>query len=75
MNVEKQFLADIEGYLDQTGMKPYVLGLQTVNDPAFVKDLREGRSCSLRLASKVREFMELNPPPPQTENNRSNKGA
>ncbi len=64
MNVEKQFLADIENYLAETGMPAYAFGLETVRDPAFVKDLREGRSCSLRLASKVREFMEVNPPAP-----------
>lgn len=58
MDYEKQFLADIEHFLDKTGMAASAFGMQALGDPCFVDDVRGGRSCSLKMAMKVKNFMD-----------------
>lgn len=54
------FLDDVESYLDTSGMPPTAFGTAAVNDPRFVFDLRNGRSCSLRMVQRVYEFIQKN---------------
>lgn len=50
-------LTDIERFLAATGMKPATFGAQALNDPPFVKQLREGRRVWPETEAKVRTFM------------------
>lgn len=54
-------LHEIETYLRKTDMAETRFGRETVNDPAFVRDLRTGRVARERTLRRVREFMERNP--------------
>jgi hypothetical protein len=58
MSRSQQFLDDIETFLAVTGISATALGMRAVNDPAFVGDVRAGRSVSLGLVDKVYEFMK-----------------
>jgi hypothetical protein len=54
----KTFLSEVEAFLTRTGMKATAFGLDCVNDPNLVHDLRVGRMPSLRLVEKVSAFIE-----------------
>lgn len=75
MDYEKQFLSDVEDFLEKSGMTPSAFGADAVNDPNFVTDLREGRSCSLRTVSRVRSFIDKNLPPPTKKRKRNAGGT
>ena len=51
------FLQEIEAYLQITGTKAYVLGLEAVGDRSFVTNMREGLSPYLGNIDKVRRWM------------------
>ncbi|MGY3615711.1 hypothetical protein [Bradyrhizobium sp. USDA 10063] len=51
------FLAQIEAFLTRTGLPPTVFGKVVLNDPNFVKDLRQGRRPNLDLVEHVEAFM------------------
>ena len=51
------YLQEIEGYLQITGTKAYVLGLEAVGDRSYVRRLREGLSPYLGNIDKVRKWM------------------
>lgn len=51
------FVCEVEAFLTVTGVKPSMLGLETVGDPSFVTRLRGGVSPSLKTADRVRAWM------------------
>lgn len=51
------FLGEVAAYLEVTGTKPYLLGLEAVGDRSFVTNLREGLSPYLGTIDKVRAWM------------------
>jgi len=51
------FLGEIEAYLEVTGTKPYVLGLEAVGNRSFVTKMRDGLSPYLGTIDKVRAWM------------------
>ena len=51
------FVQEIEAYLQITGTKGYVLGLEAVGDRSFVTNMREGLSPYLGSIDKVRRWM------------------
>ena len=51
------YLQEIEGYLQITGTKAYVLGQEAAGDRSYVKRLREGLSPYLCNIDKVRRWM------------------
>lgn len=51
------FLAAVEAFLTETGMKPSPFGEKALRDPSFVRNLRDGRSCSLETVGRVTAFM------------------
>lgn len=55
---DNMLLRDVERFLRGTGMPWTKFGRLTVNDPLFVKQLREGRTPRPRAETKVRNFME-----------------
>ena len=58
MSYLDDFRAELEAFLERTGMAPTRLGKDSVGDPRFVFDLREkGRAPSARLMDAVTEFM------------------
>jgi hypothetical protein len=57
MTTAEQFLCEIEAFLDRTHMSATAFGKLSVGDPSFVHDLRGGRSPSLGLVDRVRQFM------------------
>lgn len=58
MGTTEALLTDIEAYLVRTGMNATQFGLQALNDPRFVFDLRAGeRSPQAKTIDRVRDFM------------------
>lgn len=53
----EQFLSEIEAFRERSGMTASAFGRAVLNDPNFVGDLRKGRAPSLRLVSKVNDFI------------------
>ena len=51
------FRTEIEAFIEITGTKPYVLGLDAAGDPSFVARLRRGVSPRLDTVSRVRAWM------------------
>lgn len=57
MTLSEQFRTEVEGFLADTGMDPTVFGREALNDPSFVFDLRQGRSCRTTTIDRVQAFM------------------
>lgn len=55
----ESFLANIEAFLERTGMTATAFGLEAVGDRNFVGDLRQGRMPSLRLVEKVSAYIDV----------------
>jgi phosphopantothenoylcysteine decarboxylase/phosphopantothenate--cysteine ligase len=63
MSYLDDFRAEIEAFLERTGISPTRFGREAVGDPRFVFDLREkGRAPSARLMDAVTAFMARNDP-------------
>lgn len=56
-NSEQIFLDEIEGFLAKTGKSATAFGREALYDPTFVFELRRGRSVSLAIADRVRQYM------------------
>lgn len=50
-------LSSIEAFIAREGIAPSRFGLETMGDGALIKQLKEGRSLSLKNAEKVLTFM------------------
>lgn len=57
ISAREQLLAEIEAFLARQQMSPTHFGRAALNDNKFLKRLREGASCSLDTADKLRAFM------------------
>ena len=57
MSMRDDILAEIEKFLNRTGMSPTRFGEKTMNDRALVMRLRDGRDLKLSTAEKLRAFM------------------
>lgn len=55
---DEMVLAEIDAFLTRTKMAPTRLGIETLGDGGLVKNLREGRSLSVRNAEKVFRFIQ-----------------
>ena len=53
----RNLLAEIEAFLEQTGLSPTKFGLAAVNDGHLVANLRKGTSVTLKTADRVRAYM------------------
>lgn len=57
--LREKFLAEIESFLNRTGMAPSRFGQEAMNDRAFVFDLRhEHRNVGLNMVDRCRAFMD-----------------
>ena len=54
---KKEFLQEVENFLEKTGLSATVFGMKAVNDSRFIFMLREGRECREATQEKVFEFM------------------
>ena len=50
-------LDEIEAFLKATGMSATAFGVEVLNDPPFVQQLRNGRDPKMSTAEKCRGFM------------------
>lgn len=57
MTLLKDFTAEIDAFLERTGMAPTAFGRLACNDASFVEDLHGGREPRLSTIEKVRRFM------------------
>ena len=54
----QQFQSRVTGFLERTGLKPSMFGLRAAGDPNLMRQLRRGRSPTLKLADQVLAFMD-----------------
>lgn len=52
--LELALLAEIEAYLDASGMGPTVFGLEICNDANLLKRMRAGREIKLAIAERIK---------------------
>lgn len=57
MSWTDQLISEIDAFLARTGMAPTALGRASIGDPHLVRNLRSGRTVTLKSADKVRRFM------------------
>lgn len=57
MVTAEEFLAQVDRFLERTGMTASAFGRAAVKDPNLVGDIRDGRSPSLRTLARVQNFM------------------
>lgn len=57
MKLRDQIAAEIEAFLDKTGMPAATFGRNALNDPTFVFEVREGRDIKSRTIDTIREYM------------------
>lgn len=57
MLTAQAFQTEIENFLSRTGMAASAFGKAAVGDPSFVKEIREGRTPSLKTAERVIQFI------------------
>ena len=62
MSTHEKLLAEVEAFLDATGMKATNFGLWGMNDRMFVFKLRKGRIPSVATMDRVQAFMRANRP-------------
>jgi len=56
-NPTQILLADIDQFLERSGMRPSVFGDKAVKDPNFVRNLRAGREPRFGTTQRVRDLM------------------
>ncbi len=57
MTHAEQFLAEIDAFLERSGMSATAFGKSALNDACFVGDLRKGRKPNLGLVDRVHDFI------------------
>lgn len=58
MDLTTQFIAEIDAFLDRSGMTATNFGKIALNDPNFVGDLKnEGRQPTLKVVGRVQQFI------------------
>lgn len=57
-DLHQQFEAEIDAFLERSGLEPWRFGKVALGDPNFMADLRiRKRSPTLKTIEKVREFI------------------
>ena len=54
----QQFESRVTGFLERTGLKPSMFGLQATGDPNLMRELRRGRSPTLKVADRILAFID-----------------
>jgi len=63
MTSREKLLLEIDAFLAMAGMSAASLGVQSVNDPAIIYDIRRGKNPRLDTADRIRGFMASWKPP------------
>lgn len=58
MVTAESFVAEVDAFLESSGMSPTAFGKAAVGDPSFVSDLKAGRTPGLRLVDRVCAYIE-----------------
>ena len=58
MSEEDDLLREIEAYLKKTGETASAFGVRAVGDNNLIRQLRAGRSPTMRVVRKIREAMK-----------------
>ena len=61
MSTDDSLLEDIEDYLTRSGEDPTRFGASAIKDPNLVADLRGGRECRSRTATRIRDYIRARP--------------
>jgi len=51
-------LSAVESFLVESGMTPTAFGVQALNDPTLVPELRRGRECKRATRARIMEFIQ-----------------
>lgn len=57
MTLEGQFKSLVSAFLGRSGLSPTAFGIQALGDPNLMREVRRGRSPSLRTADRVLAFI------------------
>lgn len=57
MSTAQKLLADVERFLEQTGMPATTFGLRVANDGHLVRDLRSGRDIRASQIDRIRDYI------------------
>lgn len=52
-------LAEVEQFLAAIGMTPTRFGVEAVNDPTLVHEMRRGRECKRATRSRILDFIAV----------------
>ena len=64
MSTEREkLLAEIESFLERSGLEHTTFGTLAMNDTAFVTQMRRGRNVRIDTAERARDFMAAWKPP------------
>lgn len=66
-HAEPPLIDQIEAFVSSNGMSPITFGREAMNDPHFVRDLRNGRRLWPETEAKVRRFLTSTPRPQRGE--------
>ena len=61
--MDDTLLADVEAFCTTHGLKDWQFGIQALNDPHFIRDLKNEREPRRKTIRRVREFMSTYSPP------------
>ena len=56
--LKEQFHTRLNGFLDDTGIAPTTFGMLAMGDPNLVRQIKQGRSLTLRSADRVVAFID-----------------
>lgn len=57
MNSARNLIERIDRFIEQHGQNPTGFGRNAVNDPNFVRDLKDGRSVGIKTIDRVLAYM------------------
>lgn len=60
MMTKEDFMAEVEGFLSRSGVAPTRFGQDAIGDPNLVRNLRDGRSPSLKTVERVLDCIRRN---------------
>ena len=75
MTSREKLLAEIEAFLEASGLSAAAFGVQSLNDPAIVYDIRRGKNVRLDTADRLREFMTAWKPPKKNPRRAASQAA
>lgn len=63
MTIQDEFLAEVDRFLEATGMAETTFGRRAVNDGKFIGRLRRGKTVTLSVLERARSWMRAHADP------------